>query len=1335
MCESIPSVTLWGTTQLTSTITTSTIVTTQVAQSTRLLTSQVITREIITSLVPQQTLYYPCSESEGATQPARPAPAQSRPATTQGQDEGSVDPNATGQFTGSLPTQTRATTKSLSFTSPTIKSTSISSSSTIENSVAYTSSASASSSSSPIENGEGSTDWSTAKSNNSGIIAGAVVGGIFGMILLVIILMCCQKRRARRRRMGSAAGEDWNDTSGGGGNGDGNDYWERRFREIESANSSRGNGLGLNGMEGGRGEKEKGDWDSQTSKKLRLTLDLGSKDLPSRPPSRLSMISSFFGGRMTPTPNVMASLYHSHSRTGSTPTLRSTFGNGNQRSRRPSTKGSESRFSFNPFRRHQQNKHSYSSNQFLGQNQFPNLTQDQRHMRNHSRSISSPWVQEDSRSSKSTGTGGNRSAGYSTSNKSPGARPSLEDRYHNNVDRTGSKSIHQTANTKEKRHSQSTFGKKMSSFDQPPIATFKEDHTVNNVNNNNNNNGNSTWSYHSSDFNHTPVQPPPQAMTTNTQSMSTTGLTAVREGRVIESPTEEDIEERRNMEWIRHSTIPSDQGEGEETLDNTDEEKMNELESQLGIDELGGLPDISIFKNLDNPNGTNMPPKPYLGFGQFNPSIGNTPPQLGAIGTYTSSNSHLSGISTIPSLPPATTRGGYSSGISSVGSSSFIPFIPPPKSLGGNGTVTSHLSGISSNGSATGTGGLTFIPPIRGGHGSLSGLSITPSTVLPRGYLSGLSSAHSFTNRTIRPKSPDSVSIPSDIIINGHGQATLLKRINSQSTVSSYSTHPVSPCSTQPSFGVSRPNSQFSDSNTNRNTGTLTFYRPERRSSNAGYPYPYPPVSRRSSSIKLKRTPSGRVVSSIVHRDSSLLPSMPGMGVGMSNNRKSAFQDADEDGYPDINGNMVVDIPALPPPPAVGVGASIPEKIPSPPPTSFLIPENISRRSLKNQRESKGKHVPKIRLSQRALTPSLWIDGELLARFAASQDGDDEGGSNVTFDDTSTVKPTPVKEKNTHLRTKSKGEGDVSRRDSVKKDATFPPSSQSSRSRTDNQLDTEERPLISRFSNSTQPTISRNNSTASTTTTISGGNTMNGPGDLQNGSVSRMNSNVSVNDNRIQSNERPITPSQHVNTPNESGSYLSEPTSLTPRPRPRPKSNRKQSLYVPKDQGKGKAKEITILSPHTPPNKLPLFSPPFPKPPTPPLPFSTWVQESHFASSSTSSSTQGGGGGNKDFRFSIKQRRKQQNHNQNQPNDYTEGQGQGQGLFEIDDESGHGHGKSVVTPQLPFLTLGSLSTNSSVTDFDVRDGKDGTDDWRSNRKKSAYEDADEGENEFVVDKF
>ncbi|WWD08344.1 hypothetical protein V865_006456 [Kwoniella europaea PYCC6329] len=1324
MCESIPSVTLWGTTQLTSTITTSTILTTQVAQSTRLLTSQVVTREIITSLVPQQTLYYPCSEFEGTTQPARPAPAQSRPATTQGEDEGSVDPNATGQFTGSLPTQTRATTRSLSFTSLTIKSTSISPSSIHGNSAAYTSSAPASSSS--IEGGESTTNSSTTRSNSSGIIAGAVVGGIFGLIILVILLICCQKRRARRRRMGSAAGEDWNDTSEGGG-GNGNDYWERRFREIESANSSRGNGLGLNGMEGGRGEKEKGDWDSQTSKKMRLTLDLGSKDLPSRPPSRLSMISSFFGGRMTPTPNIMASPYHSHSRTGSTPTLRSTFGhgNGNQKSRRPSTKGSGSRFSFNPFRRHQQNKHSYSGNQFLSQTQFPNPNQT--HMRNHSRSMSSPWVQEDSRSSKSTGTGRNRSAGYSTSNKSPGARPSLEDGYHNNVNRTGWKSTHQTVNTNEKRHSQSTFGKKISSFDQPPGTTFKEDHTVNN-----NNNGNSTWSHQSSNFSHNPVQLPPQAMTTNTQSISTTGLPAVREGRVIESPTEEDIEERRNMEWIRHSTIPSDQGEGEETLDNTDEEKMKELKSQLGIDELGGLPDISIFKNLDNPNGPNMPPKPYLGFGQFNPSIGNTPPQLGAIGTYTSSNSHLSGISTIPSLPPATTRGGYSSGISSVGSSSFIPFVPPPKGLGGNGTVTSHLSGVSSNGSATGTGGLPFIPPIRGGHGSLSGLSITPSTVLPRGYLSGLSSAHSFTNRTIRPKSPDSVSIPSDIIINGHGQASSLQRNNSQSTVSSYSTHPVSPYSTQPSFGVSRPNSQFSVSNTNRNTRTLTFYRPERRSSNAGYPYPYPPVSRRSSSIKLKRIPSGRVVSSIVHRDSSLLPSISGMGMGMPNNRKSAFQDADEDGYPDGSGNMVIDIPALPlPPQPAGVGVSIPEKIPSPPPTSFLIPENISRRSLKNQRESKGKHVPKIRLSQRALTPSLWIDEELLARFAASQNDGDEEGSNATFDDTSTVKPTPVKEKNTHLRTKSKDDGDGSKRNSVKKDTSVPPS-QSTTTRVDNQLDTDERPLISRFSNSTQPTISRNNSTASTTTTISGEGTMHGMTNLQSGSVSvsRMNSNVSVYDNHAQSDQRPLTPSQPIHTSNESGSYLPEPTSLTPRPRPRPKSNRKQSLYVPKDKGKGKekAKEITILSPHTPPNKLPLFSPPFPKPPTPPLPFSTWVQESQFASSSTSTSTQGGG--NKDFRFSIKQGRKQQN----QQND-LQGQGSVQGRFEMDDESGHGHGKSVVTPQLPFLTLGSLSTNSSVTDLNVRDGKDGTDDWRSNRKKSAYEDADEGEGEFMADRI
>ncbi|WVW80888.1 hypothetical protein I302_102879 [Kwoniella bestiolae CBS 10118] len=1333
MCESIPSVTLWGTTQLTTLITTSTVLTTQVAQSTRLATNQITTREVITSLVPQQTLYYPCSDSEsgGAT---APRPSQSRIVTSQNEEEGSVsvDPNATGQFTGSLPTQTRR----LSFTSPPVRSTSIPWTS-ISPIPSTSSSVSTSSMGAGGDTDSSQSNSTTTKSSNAGAIAGAVVGGIFGLILLIVLLMCCQKRRARRRRIGSAGDEDWNDHSGKQGGG--NDYWERRFREMESANSSRGNGLGLNGMGGGegRGEEEKGDWDSQTSRKLRLTLDLGSKDLPSRPPSRLSMISSFFGVRMTPTPNIMASPYHrQHTRTGSTPTLRSTFGN---QKRRPSTKGSAGatagRFSFNPFRRHQPKQSSYGSDQFLSQTHFPQQGTNTAHVRgsSHGRSLSSPWIQEDSRSSKSTttGTGGGRSAGYSNSNKSPGfgTRPSLEDGY-GNVNRSGSKSTHNTAHTQDERHSQSTFGKKMSSFDQPaPIKeennNFQYGHVnsggnANMGNGNVNNNNNNSWNHQPSEVSSNTVQPPPQAITINTQNTNTnantntSGLPAVREGRVIESPTEEEIEERRNMEWIRHSTLLSEQGEGEETLDHTDEEKLKELKSQLGIDDLDGLglPDISIFKNLDNPNYIN-PPKPYLGFGQFNPSIGNTPPQLGAIGTYTSSNSHLSGISTIPSLPPATTRGGYSSGISSVGSSSFIPFVPPPR-----GPTNSHLSTISSTDSNT----LPFIPPIRGGHGSVSGLSITPSTVLPRGYLSGLSSAHSFTNRTLRPKSPDSVSIPSDIIIN-NGPGGGLQRNNSQSTVSSYSTHPVSPYSTQPSFGVSRPNSQFSDVPTNnRNTRTLTVYRPERGSNpNTNG---YPPVSRRSSSIKLKRTPSGRVISSIVVRDSSLLPPMP-MGMGNMPNRKSAFQVADEDqDMIDIPAVPLTQLPVLP----------IPEKIPSPPPTSFLIPENINRRSLKRQRESKGKHVPTIRLSQRALTPSLWIDEELLARFAASQN--DEEGSYVTFDDGSTVKPTPVSEKNNHLRdleTKSRD------RDSAVKKNKDDEDAKAEKAKYD-QLDTEERPLISRFSNSTVQTISRNNSLASTSTASNNGTTSTCTVERsstvissksQNGSVSRLNSssdlnvmgstNLSTNQDQSQ-DDRPITPSRPINItePAKSDSYLLDPTSLTPRPK------RKQSFQSQKSKtkgkGKGKEREIHILSPHTPPNKLPLFSPPFPKPPTPPLPFSEWVQGSNLASSSSSAL-----GGGKDFRFSIKQRRKNQQNGSHVGSEI----GAGQGQFQMDDEGGNG--KSVVTPQLPFLTLGSLSTNSSVTDLNLNGN--GNEDWKKDRKKSAYEDADEGENEFIVDRI
>ncbi|WWC72540.1 uncharacterized protein I206_106502 [Kwoniella pini CBS 10737] len=1268
MCESIPSVTLYGTTQLTTTLTTSTIITTQLSQQIKLLTSQIITKEIITSIIPQKTLYYPCSETE-IIKPSSTSKQLLQTTLSSNLNENSIDLNATGQFTGSLPTQIKFTSKSSSFTSSLVKSSVVTSKSSSQ----LTTSTSTltqlplitSSRSDNVTNVNSSAEESnTTTKSNAGTIAGGVIGGIFALIIFIILLMCCQKRRARRRIKGGS----WRDSSitpfHGGQSG--NDYWEKRFREIESANSSRGNELGTNRIN----ETEKGDWDSQTSKKLRLTLDLGSKDLPSRPPSRLSMISSFFGGRMTPTPNITSSFHHS--RNGSTPTLRSTM-----------PKTSKNRFSFNPFKRNNNtnnNYYYYNKNQFNNHNQDFNKSQISLPKQNHqhNRSISSPWIQEDSKSFKSgsgTNSNGIKSAGYSNSIKSPKARPSLEDNL--NINRNTSVKLNNNNNNNnnnvDKRRSQNTFGKKLSSFDLPITKEEEKELSRNSENNvveiNRNEMINvNNWNYQTQNNN---LQLPRQAaMAVNSiNSANGSGLNPIREGKVIESPTEEEIEERRNMEWIRHSNFQSDHGEGTETLDLTNEEKLKELNKQLGLDDLNELSDNSIinynFQNLDNSNlnGLQTQPKTYLGFNQVNDFIGNTPPQLGVIGTYTSlsSNSHLSNISSITSLPP--TKKNYNSGISS---SSFIPFVPLPK-LGqtiNNNNNNNHLSGISSNGSNN----LPFIPPIRGGHGSISGSGISnniPSTILPRGYLSGLSSAYSnsYSNsynnnqKNLKPRSPDSISIPSDIIIDSppkmyqtgvnlqnnknNNDSNCLNRYNSQSTISSYSNHPVSPYSSQPSFGVSRPNSQLSDTNItgNRNTRILTIYKVEKeRNSRKAFIYSSP-SKRRSSLNNLKRTYSGKLINT---RD-SLPPPLP------NQNRKSAFDDADEEALGlSFNNNNRIPI------------SNHTLKNSSPPPNSFVFNnDNLIRRSLKNQRESKGKYVPTIRLSQRALTPSFWIDEELLARFANNDDDDDDNGNDNTFvtsstDGGSTIKP--LKRKSKSLRSLEENheamnldnsqEYEIEHNKNVQLERQSIATIRHQPSMTVTRINKEEKSSLPAYS-----TTPRRNSHASMSISSKDEYSSSTMIYQNENNLSRSDSNIKLKANKDEASIS-YSPIPNITPPNSSSvqpdNLNLNPSSLTPKPEPK-KQERKQ------EKGKGKQKEIEIekeiqdeneneiLSPNTPTNKLNLLNPCFPKLPISPTNTSSSSSLISDCSSSKLSNNwefQNNNNINQNFRFSIKQRKK-----------------------------------------------------------------------------------------------
>ncbi|WVQ85905.1 hypothetical protein IAT38_008073 [Cryptococcus sp. DSM 104549] len=335
MCESIPSVILWGTTQVTSTssyITTITsvitgdpvatvsssidpgncadgdvvgctppqtkpVVVTVTPTSTSTYTSQVETKVVATSLVPQKTLYYPCtataetSEAEQAQASSTSGQASVAAAThTTAAGEGEL----TGQFSG-VATQTPASTTRVSSKLIGVDSITATDSdgslmtllstteiaSVLPSELAPVSSVASSSSVSGVS-GASHDSNSTSTGSNTAAIAGGIVGGLVGLVLLAFLVMCVRKRRRGRER-GEYRGEDGVD----------DDYWERRFRELEAEET------------GSPGEKDD-DWDLKSSRKLHLTLDLASKQLPSRPASRLSVISSFFTSFAAPQPTLIS---------------------------------------------------------------------------------------------------------------------------------------------------------------------------------------------------------------------------------------------------------------------------------------------------------------------------------------------------------------------------------------------------------------------------------------------------------------------------------------------------------------------------------------------------------------------------------------------------------------------------------------------------------------------------------------------------------------------------------------------------------------------------------------------------------------------------------------------------------------------------------------------------------------------------------------------------------------------------------------------------------------------------------------------------------------------
>ncbi|WVQ95601.1 hypothetical protein IAU59_002698 [Kwoniella sp. CBS 9459] len=778
-CEQIPSVTLYGTTQLTSTITTHALVTsiirldptvsageTITPSTASILSSQVITRTVITSLVPQQTLYSPCPGDVDSTVTgvvgARPT---RNGAHAPANGEETEDPQATGQFTGVIPSYQSIRSSATALTLSSYETTARTSSSlTNAASSSHTAASSAVTSSIPINetsnsNGASSGSSSTA-SGDVGPIVGGVLGGVIGLVVLIVLIACIKKRRRDRRDRD--VGEEYY----GDGEGENSDYWERRFRQLE-AEGERGEkrGSGETGSVYGGVQGIEGPEEMARHKKLHLTLNLASKDLPSRPASRLSAISSFFATRFNPSAMVTQS-----------PSQRSTV--------LPKSSMESSR----PFRPPPALR--------------SNSNDDLRSVRSGSFS----------RKSGLSLTGQSRQGSAGNGSKSPGVNKL---------------SLFFLPSMREEPQ--------MVPLQDPPSAAASRPGSSLSLS----------------------IGPPPPAPTL--APAVNQPRPSVERGQF--SPTDSEVEERRNMEWIRHSTTTAKSRESEKYA-GMRRDQLNSLSSAHGAgSENRGFLTASALRRISGPRAPS--------------ELGQTPPKFGALG------------------------GGGGVGV------------------GAGHSKTNH-------------------PP-----------SIT-SSVLPN-----LTQQSRAMQSELTPADSISVCDTDMELENAPSESTF--------TMSTYSTHP--------SFGQSRPQSKRDSYK------TMTMYKSERgsrppsapasaagsrppsrlgpagaldpRRATAGDPRPL--SSARRSLYPPRRTPSGRIIS---------LHSQPRSEHSASGSN-----------------------PASPPP--------IPTRIMSGTPIPPTQPQQGARasRSMREVRMSKGKHVPELRLSRRAITPSLWIDEEALARFADAPSG------------------------------------------------------------------------------------------------------------------------------------------------------------------------------------------------------------------------------------------------------------------------------------------------------------------------------------------------------------
>ncbi|KAK4685859.1 hypothetical protein P7C73_g4282, partial [Tremellales sp. Uapishka_1] len=327
MCE--PSVTLYGTTVISQTTTywtTWTSVKTQdpviglttVEGKTVLATSTpepitsigssyVTTVALSTSIVPQQTRYYPCSSA--------PSSATSSTSSLQSLDVNTFSSavNAAPTFSSAVATSSSAATPTTTSASNSASSASLSSTRSGLSSVAVfsTSDATPTSNASSFPSSSGTisvntspalasllssasasfattstaTAHSIAPTKSSSHVVIPVVASVVSVAAVFALFLLGMRLQRRGGRAGKTSIPKRRSQES---------YWERRFRALETG------AIAPSGSRRASPGREGDEFLGTGSKKLHLTMNLESHALPSRPASRLSMISAFFTSKPVP---------------------------------------------------------------------------------------------------------------------------------------------------------------------------------------------------------------------------------------------------------------------------------------------------------------------------------------------------------------------------------------------------------------------------------------------------------------------------------------------------------------------------------------------------------------------------------------------------------------------------------------------------------------------------------------------------------------------------------------------------------------------------------------------------------------------------------------------------------------------------------------------------------------------------------------------------------------------------------------------------------------------------------------------------------------------------